>query len=75
MELKDYIKSELESGNVIKLSGQLDHEYTLAERVSNVVYAITARIRSVWYVTVEEGIVPSIRKNFRQGKLVRKLLG
>ena len=75
MELKDYIKSELESGNVIKLSGQLDHEYTLAERLSNFVYSVTSRIRSLWYVTVEEGIVPSIRKNFRHVKLVRKLLG
>ena len=75
MELKDVIKAELESGNVIKLSGQLDHEYTLVEKIDNIFYKITSRIRSLWYVTVEEGIVPSIRKNFRHVKLVRKLLG
>ena len=75
MELKDVIKAELESGNVIKLEGQLDHEMTIIEKIDNLFYKITSRIRSVWYVTVEEGLVPSIRKNFRHVKFVRKLLG
>ena len=75
MELKDVIKAELEAGNVVKLEGQLDHELTLAERLNNFVYSVTSRIRSVWYVMVEEGLIPSIRKNFRHVKIVRKLLG
>ena len=75
MELKDYIKSELESGNVIKLEGQLDYEYTLAERLSNFVYSVTSRIRSILYVAKEQGLKKSIAKNFRHIKFVRKLLG
>ena len=75
MELKDVIKAELESGNMIKLEGQLDHEMTIIEKIDNLFYKITSRIRSLWYVMVEEGLTPSIRKNFRHVKFVRKLLG
>ena len=75
MELKDFIKDQLESGNVIKFEGELDHEYTLMEKIDNIFYKITSRIRSLWYVWKEVGLKMSIAKNFRHIKFVRKLLG